>query len=219
MVDQILEDYKAYYQSRVERYAGNQNYINSYNAEKQLSDAMQSCNNLEEFKLKVGNLNDACTIALIKDENLIEKKHFEKHQEIHRIKASERILEKVESCKTSLDVATMAVEETNKTSIEISMDEAHRQFNSDWNLLDEITVYENAIVPDKYKQNMLSIADDIKKSLVAGVESLEKNNTKWQSSWKIVPEKNTENRHVRLLPFSKQNIIEQIAKYKSIINR
>jgi len=219
MSDQILEDYKAYYQSRTEKYAGNPNYSTAYQAEKQLSDAMQSCSSLEEFQPKATGLNNACAIALVKDQSLMEKKHFEKHQEIVRVKAGENILNKIESCQTSAEVATMAVEETNKISMEISMDEAHRQFISDWDLTDEITIYENAIVPDKYKQSMMDSAQKNKDSLNIGVERLEKNCQDWQKGWKLVPEKNLEIRHKRLLPFSDGHIVEQLAKYKSIINR
>ncbi|PKP21321.1 MAG: hypothetical protein CVU05_07005 [Bacteroidetes bacterium HGW-Bacteroidetes-21] len=219
MSDQILEDYKAYYSTRVERFAGNANYANSYEAEKQMSNAMQSCNVLEDFKENAVSLSNACTIALVKDENLMEKKHFEKHQEIVRVKASERILSKIDACATSMDVATMAVEETNKTSMEISMDEAHRQFNYDWDQIDKVIIYENAVVPEKYKQDMMNSAQDIKNSMIEGVDTIEKNNHEWQAGWRLAPEKNLEHRHVRLLPFSTAHITEQIALYKSIINR
>jgi len=219
MSDKILAEYKLYYAARAEKFRNNSCYSNSYNAEKQMSDSMQACSNLEDFKANAVNLSNACSVALVKDEALIEKKYYDKHQETFRVKASERILEKVDSCKTSLDVATMAVEETNKTSVEISMDESHRQFASDWRLIDEITVYENAVVPDSYKNNMMEMASNIKKSLVEGVKSIEENNHPWQAGWKLIPEKNLEHRHLRLLPFSKTHVEEQLAKYKSIINR
>jgi hypothetical protein len=219
MNDKILEEYKLYYAARAERFKNNPAYSNSYQAEKQMSDSMQSCSNLEDFKSNAVNLSNACSIALVKDEAQIEKKYYDKHQELFRVKASERILEKIDSCKTSLDVATMAVEETNKTSVEISMDEANRQFIGDWRLIDEITVYENAVVPDGYKNNMMEIAADVRKSLSEGVKNLEENNHAWQAGWKLIPEKNLEHRHFRLLPYSKAHIEEQLAKYKSIINR
>ncbi len=219
MSAKILEEYKLYYAARAERFRNNPSYTNSFRAEKQMSDSMQACNELEDFKANAVNLSNACAVALVKDENLMEKKYFEKHHEIFRVKASDRILEKIDSCATALDVATMVVEETNKTSVEISMDEAHRQFKYDWKQLDEITVYENAVVPDNYKSNMLEIAADTKKSLIEGVKSIEENNHPWQAGWKLVPEKNLEPRHVRLLPFSQAHIEEQLTKYKSIINR
>lgn len=219
MESNILEEYKLYYAARAEKYKNNPEYANSYKAEKQLSDAMQACSSLEDFKDDAVKLGKACGIALIKDENLIEKKYYEKHQEVFRVKASEKILEKIDSCETLLDVSALISEETSKTSVEESMDDSHRKVIDDWSQIDEIRIYENAVVPDKYKNYMMEMAADIKESLIEGVTMLEENNDPWQSGWKLIPEKALEYRHLRLLPFSKTHVEEQIAKYKSIINR
>lgn len=215
----ILEEYKAYYSVRAEKYQDNSKYENSYIAERNLSDAMQSCNALEEFKDKIGNLNELCAMALVKDESLIEKAFFEKHQETVRIKASEKILEKADACKDVLELSSMVVEVENANSIQISMDESHREFQGDWNLLDNITIYENAIVPDKYKNDMMDSAQDSRDSIIKGVKSLEENNHEWQADWRLIPDMNLEHRHRRLIPYSNEHIQEQLAKYKSIINR
>ncbi|MDD4347327.1 MAG: hypothetical protein PHZ11_10720 [Desulfitobacteriaceae bacterium] len=50
MDDKILEEYKLYYAARAEKYKNNPEYANSYKTEKQLSDAMQACSSLEDFK-------------------------------------------------------------------------------------------------------------------------------------------------------------------------
>lgn len=219
MSNELLGEYKAYYAVRAEKYANNSKYANSYAAEKNLSDAMQSCSVLEEFKDKIGDLNEKCAVALVKDESLIEQEHYTKHQEIVRAKASEEIISKVDGCATAMDVATLVTEETNKNSIQVSMDEAHREFWYDWKQIDEIRIYENAVVPDGYKQDMQSSVDNIKKSIIEGIEFAEKNNHEWQAAWQVIPEKNMEYRHKRLIPYKDEHIQEQIAKYKSIVNR
>lgn len=219
MSNDLLEEYKAYYKSRADRYANNPDYKFSYEAEMNLSKAMQSCNTLEEFKDKIGDLNEKCAIALVKDESLLEKNFYDKFKEIYRIKSSVNILAKVDECKTALDVAQMVVEETNKTSIEISMDEAHRQFYSDWDLIDDVIAYENAVVPDKYKNDMQKSAKEIAESINKNVEFIEENNESWQSGWKIIPDKNMEYRHFRLIPYSEEDTKNQLDKYKLITNR
>ncbi len=219
MDDNILEEYKLYYAARSEKYKNSLAYANSYEAEKRLSDAIQACSSLEDFTNDAVNLGKACAIALVKDESLLEKKYYEKHQETFRVKASERTIEKIGTCETVIDVSTMVSEENNKTSVAVSMDDSHRKFVEDWNQIDEITIYENAVVPDKYKNYMMAMAADLRKSLIEGVIMLEENNEPWQPGWKLIPEKNLEYRHLRLLPFSKTHVEEQIAKYKSIINR
>jgi len=118
MSDSFLEEYKAYYNVRAERYANNPNYKHSYEAERNLSEAMQSCNELKEFKDKIGNLNEKCANALIKDKHLMRKAFYDDLKETVRVKAVDRILEKEPGCQTALDLATMVSEEENKGSIE-----------------------------------------------------------------------------------------------------
>lgn len=219
MSDHLLEEYRAYYAARAERYADNPNYKNTYEAEKNLSDAMQSCATLEDFKTKIGDLNEKCAIALVKDEYLMEKAHFEKHQETVRVLACNRILEKVDSCKNAMDIVTLVTEETNKNSIEISMDESHRGFQSDWKQTDELRIYQNAEVPDQYKEHMMNSVQEFKDAITRDIVFTEQNNHEWEAGWKIKPELNTEYRHRRLIPYKDEHVNEQISFYKSITNR
>ena len=219
MSDNALEEYKAYYITRAERFANNPNYKHSYEAEKNLSEAMQNCSILEEFKEKVGNLPEKCAIALIKDEHLVEKAFFDKHEEVVRVKAADRILEKAESCESAMDLVTLVTEVTNEVSILISMDESDREFHHRWGLMDEIEIYENAEVPDGYKKEFQETVAGIKESIVTAVTDLEANNASWQSDWKHKPDVVMEHRHRRLLPYSDEHIREQLSKYKSIVIR
>jgi len=66
---------------------------------------------------------------------------------------------------------------------------------------------------------MMQTAQKIKSSIISGINDLEKNHNEWQAGWRINPDLNMEYRHRNLLPYSDEHIIEQLAKYKSIINR
>lgn len=219
MSDNLLEEYKAYYSTRAERFEGNPKYPKSYAAEKKMADIMNSCSTLEEFKEKIGNNNELCAVALIQDEFKIEKEFFEKHQEIIRKLGPERVLEKSVNIDNSMDLVGMITEELNKNSIEISMDEAHRQLYWDWKYVDFVEIYENAEVPEKYKQDMMQSAADYREILNRSVIGLEENNQAWETGWKLQPDKIMEARHKRLLPYKDEHIMEQLLKYKSIVNR
>ena len=218
MSDNLLEEYKAYYATRAEKYAGNPNFPNYYAAEKRLSDAMQSCSVMEEFKDRIGDLNERCASALTKDQYILEQKHFEKHKEIIRALLSKRILEKVDSINNVNDLITMVTEESNKNMIEISLDEANRFFVSDWEYVDIAEVYANAVVPDKYKADMQRWATDVRKSISEGAKSMETQMDAFQKGWKLNPDVITEYRHRRLLPFTDEQIREQLERFKKIIN-
>jgi hypothetical protein len=219
MSDSILEDYKLYYSARLAKYANNPKFRNSYLAEKQMSDALQACSCLEDFRENALALTTACAIALVKDEFRIELNFYDNQQEIIRGRASKSILEKIDFCLTSLDLATLVLEEKNKNNVTVSLDESHRISLSEWDLIDEISIFENAVVPEKYKARMLEVAGNIKQSLTEGIHSIEKTNSSWQAGWKIIPEKNLEYRHLRILPFALVHVQAQIAVYKSLIGR
>jgi len=219
MEPNYLQAYKDYYRVRAERFANNPNYKYSYEAESKLSDAMQSCNELIEFKEKIGNLNEQCASALVKDEHLLERDFYRKHQEHVRVLASLRILEQIDQCSNVTEVITLVMEEMNKNSLEISMDEAHREFQGDWFLMDQIEIYENAVVPDKYKAEFKATADEIKSDIIRSNKDAEEEARKFQPNFVMKPELNLEHRHRRLIPYSDEHLQEQLARYKSIINR
>ena len=218
MTDSLFDDYKAYYAVRAEKYAGNQNYSNYYVAEKRLSDAIHSCSELGEFKDKMGDLNERCATALSMDKFIMEQKHFEKHQETVRILLSNRILEKIDLCNNTNDLFTMIGEESNKSAVEVSMDEANQFFVDNWEYLDLIEVYLNAEVPEKYKADMNRWANDLREGILEGARSTEENNQHWEEGWKLNPEIIAEYRHRRLLPYTDEQIQVQIERFKEIIN-
>lgn len=214
----LLEEYKSYYSVRAERYAGNPNYKNSYQAEKNLSDAMQSCAELGEFRHKIGNLNQLCAVALIKDKYLIEQAFYREMKEDVRVRVADRVLEKVDGIDEVFNLISMVNDVETKVMIEISMDEANRLFHYMWNFIDLSEVYAEADVPDEYKARMQKYAEEYRQILRDSLQSLIENNSHWQGDWKHEPDVVTEHRHRRLLPFSDEHIAEQLVKYKKILN-
>jgi hypothetical protein len=219
MSDNLFEEYKEYYRVRAERYADNPNYRNSYEAEKNLRDAFLSCSVMEEFKTKIGNLNQKCAMALTKDKYLMEQSFFNELQETVRVNAAKKILEKVDHFENVSELMTSVNEIENKNNIDISMDEANRQFHYDWGLVDNVEIYENAVVPDEYKKDMKDSAESWRTSIRENVTRIEENNSHWQAGWKLTPDIIFEHRHRELLPYKDEHVAEQLKKYKSIINR
>lgn len=219
MSDPLLEDYKAYYQVRAERYADNPNYRNSYEAEKKLSAAMQSCNELIEFKDRIGNLNELCANALTKDKYIMFRDFQKENQETVRVLGPERILEKVDQFEKVLDLITMVTNEETFNMREISMDEANRHFHYYWKYVDMLEVTEKAEIPAEWDEDRKTALNKLLQMLIESVVSLEKYMDAWQPGWKHNPSVVTEHRHRRLLPYKDEDIIEQLQKYKNIINR
>ncbi len=219
MSDPLLEEYKAYYKSRGERYESNENYKHSYAAEQKLAEAMLGCNELIEFKDQLGDKNVKCAIALILDQYEMRLEFYEELKEVIHLEIIKDIIREVVKAVDAMDVVTVVSEIETKGGVKISMDQAHRQFHTEWGQLDNIEIYESAEVPNNYKSKLQGWADGHRANLVESNESLEENNIHWQPGWRHAPELVIEYRNRRLLPYSDQHIEEQLAKYRKIINR
>jgi hypothetical protein len=213
-----LQEYKEYYAVRAQRYANNEKYRNSYEAEKKLSDAMQSCSTLDEFKTKMGNLNQLCAVALVKDQNLMENAFYNEYKEIVRAAVSERILEKVDQYQEVMDLIQMTNAEETRGMREISCDEANRIFHYLWKMLDMYEVYSMAVVPSNYQNSMQEGAEEYKNSVTQGAVSTQEQMVHWDPNFKLNPDIVMEHRHRRLLPFTDEHIVEQLQKFKKITN-
>ena len=215
----LLDQYKAYYKTRAARFANNPSYTNSYKAESDLSDAMDSCSTLPEFKERIGNLNEICAVALVKDEHLMEQDFFNKHEETVRVEVANKVLDRLQNIDNVNDLITMVGEVSTETMIDISVDEANRLFASEWKRLDEIEIYENAIVPDAYKSELLEWADEARQKMKEAVADEEDNSRKFKPNWTYNPSANLEHRHRRLIPYSDEHLNAHLNTYKSIVNR
>jgi len=215
----LLQEYKDYYRVRADRYAGNKNYQNSYKAEQSLSEAMQGCNELGEFRDRIGNLNQLCAVALIKDKNIMENAFYKEFQEVVRAAVSERILEKADEYTEVFDLINMVNTEETRGMREISLDEANRIFHYCWMLLDRIEIHSEAIVPPGYQSDMKKTADYYVDSIREVVKNMEEQMNLLDPDWRHNPDVITEYRHRRLLPYKNEHISEQLTKYKHITNR
>lgn len=211
-----LQDYKDYYRVRAERYAHDPDYSESYAAEKNLYGAIDSCNELGEFKSKLGNLNELCAVALTRDEYKIRQKHYIEIKETVRAKGPERIIEKAAGIQDVNSLITMVGEEENKNMIEISMDDTSF-FMDCWNQLDEIEVYETAEVPDQYKAERKKFADEIRAKLKENYHDVTNERRKWQPDWQFNFDLIWEERHRRQIPYTDDQIKEKITILKNII--
>jgi hypothetical protein len=220
MSDELLNKYKAYYHVRAQRYADNPRFANVYHAEMQLYEAINSCTVLEEFREKIGNLNDRCGIALIKDHYLMEMEHYRKHHESVRVMEAEQVLAQIDEFDNIQDAVAFVNDVSTANSIRISMDESHADtFLGNLHVLEHYIVYSNAEVPEKYKDIIQENAEQKRKALTESILDAEKNNSEWQQQWKVNPDICFEHRHFRRCPISADHLHELRNFHKTILNR
>lgn len=218
MVDKRLEEYREYYAARVERYKNNPNLQHSFEAESRLNEVVQKYDTFEEIKNHLGTLNIDCAFALWRDQYEMESKYYDSVAEPIRKKAADSILTELSVNNDITSMSSKINEITNQNSIEIYLDECDGQ-SMNWEKIDEIDIYENAEVPDKYKADMQEHADNLRARLCERVKTLETDNQQWQNGWRLNPNAILEQRYRELLPYTDDMVHEHLAKYKKIVNR
>lgn len=216
-MDKRHQDYIDYYESRMLKYKDNQMYLNSYRAEKDLYEAIVSALSLDEFDkvLKEKNLAVKNAIALTKDKETARKKHFEEIKEYIRVKAPVRILEIIDSVKSDSELIQKSNEIESEVSIEISVDLFSDIFYSDFDMLENIEVWQTAEVPDEWRQNLAGWIDEARKE---GKESWEKdvlpNARNWNPDWTFNFDLIFEERHRRKIPVTDEIVKKRIDQFK-----
>lgn len=215
----LLQEYKDYYRVRMERYANNSHYPNLYEAEKTLFEAMDSCSELEEFRDKLGDKNEKCAIALVKDKETLHLSHWQEVKEDVRALYSQRVIAKVDQCATAMDIATLASDESSKNSIEISMDENIRAFWSNAKILDDIEIFKNAKVPSHRQASMDRAVEEFKESFVKSWTGIEEQMQPWQEGWQVKFDDVYFPRHRGYVPVSDENLAQRVQEAKSLLSR
>jgi hypothetical protein len=216
-MDQRHQEYLEYYKARMVKYEGNPLYPNSYAAEKAVYDALASCTELGEFKqkLQAGNLNVKVALALVKDQEIAEKKHWEELNEPIKARGCQRILDVID---TFTDINTMITETNNlrqQTSMEISIDGFTDYFYNDFGGMENIEEYAKAEIPDKWKsETEKSVAEMYADAKKLYEEVTLPRTREWSSDWNMNYDLIWEDRHRRVIPVPDATIKRLIPEHK-----
>jgi hypothetical protein len=216
-MDQLLQDYKAYYKARMDKWEGNPLYPNSFLTEKALFEAMDSCNELIEFKDKIGDLNIKNAIALVKDKETARLQHYLELKEDVRALGPKKTLERIDQATTDMEVAELASKAEHEAMILIAVDQMADHFYSDIiPRLETLDVLRNIEGAEKYQSDIAySIQEEIRK-LKEGVKDLEENAQSWQEGWKFNPDLIWEHRHRKRIPLPDEVIQKRLTEYKAL---
>jgi hypothetical protein len=217
-MDKLFEDYKAYYLTRSKRYANNPNLRRLAAAEKDLSDAMLSCNKLEDFKEKIGNKNELCATAIALDQAEYRMRVYTELKEIVRAKGQAEILKVCEPIENVTQLIQTSVDIMLENGKEISEDTmAVTYFKGNIFMLERIESYDQAEVPAEYQSKMKEWAEDIRKSIRDGYKSHLEETRKFHPNYTFKTELLWEYRHRRLIPLPDEILTKRINQLNNII--
>ncbi|MFT5822047.1 MAG: hypothetical protein ACI8ZM_003303 [Crocinitomix sp.] len=217
-MDTLLEDYKLYYRARMDRYENDPLFAHSFESEKALSNAMDSCQELIDFKDKIGDLNIKNAIALVKDQETARLSHYTDLQENIRALAPTWILEKIDDAADANEVVTISMEMDQKASIAIAVDGFMDTVWSDLiPMLENLEVMEKAIMPSQYEQDRQKQVESIKTQIKSSVADLRNQARDWDTEWQLNLELVWEFRHRKKIPLADEMLQKRINELKNYV--
>lgn len=210
-----LEGYKKYYQLRMQRYENRPEYSRSYVAEKAIYEAIASCNTIDEFKDKLGNLNEKNATALAMDEYEIRLEHYESMNETVKANGCRRILEKIKDIADVQQLMTIINEENNQLNLDITADSIYPFPETGW--LERYEMWKDAEVPGKFRKQYDEYAEEERSGLKQAWQMATQEIQNFQPGWTFDFERILEERHLRLLPVPVGIVREQIAFTKKLL--
>lgn len=215
-MDTLLEDYKAYYKARMDRYENDPNFTHSYQSEKALFEAMNSCSELAEFKDKIGDLNIKNAIALVKDQESARLKHYHEYQEDIRALGPKWILEKIDGAADANAVVTISSELEQKASIEITLDGFIDVVYQDLiPLLETLEVTEKAEIPAKYESDRQEQVAEIRQQISERIKDTNQQAQNWNPNWSLNLELVWEHRHRKKIPLNDAVLRQRLTELKT----
>lgn len=213
-----LADYKEYYRARAARWADNPRYQRMYAAEQALSDAMDSCTELEQFRQRMGDLNERCAVAWVMDKYSMEAALFAEIHEPVRAQVARQVLERAPACRTANQVNEVCAKAEMDWMIPISMDERVRGF-ADWKLLEDLEVEQRADIPSRWDADRRASIERDTRAVRDGYASDEEYAQPWQPGWRYDFEQVFQYRHRRLIPVHDQVVRRRIAQVEQLLGR
>lgn len=217
-MDQIFNDYMLYYEARMKRRENDPNYSHSYQSEKAFYDLIASCSSMDELQGKAEQfrqLGVQNAIALVKDQETYRKKVYEDCKEFIRAEAPAAILAQIDNMQTDMEIVNMVSQVHKKNSIDISVDQFVNFFYSDFMAMENIEVYQQAIIPEEWKEECRGYAQngmDSGKKIWEEKQLPEARN--WQPGWVLNYRLLYEDRHRRLIPVNDVEMEKKITLHK-----
>jgi hypothetical protein len=202
----------------MQRWQNNAVYSNSYLSEKALYEFVVACGTMEalqgraeEFKaLTVKN-----AIALVKDQEALREKAYKYCKETIREKGPANILAQADTVQTDMDLVSMVNKAMQQNSIEITVDELLAMFYSDFVIMENIEVYQQAEIPGEWKEKVKGYAQDIFDSCKKLWQQEQLPAARqWQPAWILDYNLLHEERHRRLIPVNDTELDKKIALHK-----
>ncbi len=224
-MQQILEDYKIYYQTRYCRYESNSLFQQSYKSEKDLYNCIASVQTMDELmQQKAAQFRELSLqngIALVKDQANYQLQFYTKEKETIKAKGQQEIIAKINTADDAITITTIVNDIQVKNDREVLIDNLWPTyfFTDVIGWLERIEVVNNAIVPDEWKADMqkqhMNVKNVFRESLNTFLSAIRNYEPTWQWNFDIL----WEHRHRKKCPLPDAVFQQRINECKTFIEK
>ncbi|MEO7311880.1 MAG: hypothetical protein ABIX01_15855 [Chitinophagaceae bacterium] len=155
-MDAILEDYKAYYQRRMQRYEGDPLFAQSYLSEKALYDCMADAVSMDDLmQTKAASFRDLSVrngVALVTDQATCRLQFYYAEKETIKAKGQQNILDKIQATTEAMQIVSVVSDIQTRNDTEVLTDTLWPThfFTTAIGCLENVEVAQKAIAPASY---------------------------------------------------------------------
>ncbi len=219
-MEQRHQEYIEYYRSRMKKYENNPVYQHSYQSEKAIFEAISAIDKLEDFReiMETRKLHIKNAIALTKDKKTAENRLYNDIKEYVRAKASDKVLAVIDSVQSEAELVNTVNNIEAECSRLTSIDLMAGAFYPDFNVMENLECWGNAVVPDEWKQEISRdwVDEGVKRLREVWLNTVLPEAQKFAADWDINYDLLWEDRHRRLIPVPDDILKKRIDQHKKI---
>jgi hypothetical protein len=212
-----LNEYRAYYRARAERYAANPLYPESAAAEKAMSEAIDAATSFEDFRAKAIELSMAMGHALARDQARARLAVYEETAETVRAQGPAEVIAGIDQATDAPALASLLSAIEQRTQIAVTVDELHRIWSMSLVALENVEMWQTAEVPDKWRRDLEKFASDALKSEREVWQQIVKEGQQHQPGWTFDPAVASAERHRRRVPVADEVFAQRLSEHGSLV--
>ncbi|MES2775498.1 MAG: hypothetical protein V4722_15085 [Bacteroidota bacterium] len=224
-MDAILEDYKTYYQRRMQRYENDPLFSQSYQSEKALCDCISSAASMDDLMhTKATALKDLAVqngVALVKDQATCRLQFYLKEKEDIKAKGQQEILDKISAATDAMQIVSIVSEIQAKNDVQVTVDELWPThfFTTAIGFLENIEVSKNAIVPANWKAEMQKQEAENRKLFLESTAVFLTAIRNYAPGWNWDYELLWQHRHRKKCPLNDAVLQQRIEEHRAMVER
>ena len=214
-----MAEYQAYYRARLRRYDNNPLYPATAAAEREMCAAVEASTSVEDMQQRVvgAGLNIATGRALLRDQATARAALFAETSETVRAQGPAAVLAGVDAVTDAAALASLGSTAELDAQRAVTADELTRLWTTSLAALENVEVWQNAVVLDQWRAELAGYVADTSASQRQVWAQLTTDAQQQAPGWRFDEARAREDRHRRLVPMPDATLDRRLAQHRSIV--